>query len=281
MNNLNTARRPCDGHRHGLTSGWRPRISPIGATRIILISLACATGAGPSAFAQAPLWFTPRTPDVVSASDSVPTVMPAKSRTYRTSLPVATLQVSPSDPVVEVANAPDLGLTVVNRLTDKDQARYEKSAHSSTPLLNTESMIGPLQGAERMFSRLDITDGLRGAPLARPGPRADAEDYLWSPASTTWVSPVLQHYPLYFEQPNLERYGIGSARIVQPLLSSVHFFGSIPLVPYKTLTHHPRERVYTLGQGRPGNCVPVQRGVILGTSSVGEMARFRHLGSGY
>ena len=41
------------------------------------------------------------------------------------------------------------------------------------------------------------------------------------------------------------------------------------------------DRVYTLGQGRPGNCVPVQRGVILGQSTVGEVSMFWEECSGY
>lgn len=241
-----------------------------------LISLACATSAGPTARAQAPLWFTPKSPEVVTTAQAAPTASPlaspAQSPAVREHQPLASVQSSPSDIVIEEAARPVLGVAVVDRISDKDQ----------TPLLNTASMIGPLQNAEALFSRLDITDGLLGvAAPARSGPRADDEDFLWSPASYTWVSPDFYHFPLYFEQPNLERYGIGRARVVQPLLSSVHFFGSIPLVPYKTLTHHPRERVHTLGQGRPGNCVPLQRGVILGTSSLGEVSRFWHQGSGY
>lgn len=187
------------------------------------------------------------------------------------------MQPSPSDLVLEVADAPDLDRAIVNRISDDPQTSPAQSL-----LLSTESMIGPLQSAERLFSRLDISHDLRDvATPARPGPRGDVLDNLWLPAPYTWVSPVFHHQPLYFEQPNLERYGIGRTRIFQPLLSSVHFFGSIPLVPYKTLTHHPRERIYTLGQGRPGNCVHLQRGAILGTSSVGELSRFWHPGSGY
>lgn len=250
-----------------------------------LISLACATSAGSTALAQAPLWFTPK-PQVVVATNATPAATPLRLQAPlpadRVHQPSASVQASPSDIIVEEAATPTLGLAVVERISDNDRPLADRRAETQAPLLNTESMIGPLQSAESLFSRLNVSDGLQGvASPARSGPRADAADYLWSPASYTWISPVFHHNPLYFEQPNLERYGIGRARVVQPLLSSVHFFGSIPLVPYKTLTHHPRERVYTLGQARPGNCVPLQRGVILGTSSVGEVSRFWHQGSGY
>jgi hypothetical protein len=143
-------------------------------------------------------------------------------------------------------------------------------------------MIGPLQGAERLFGRLNIREDLRDvADRIESGPRGDTGNFEWMPAAYTWISPAFYHYPLYFEQPNLERYGLGPRPVLKPLASSIHFFGSIPLVPYKTLTHHPRERVYTLGNMRPGNCVPVQRGVILGPSKVGEVTMFWEECSGY
>lgn len=151
-----------------------------------------------------------------------------------------------------------------------------------TGLLDVASMTGPSRDATHIFGDLQVQDNLRTtASLIATGPRSDASDFQWMPAAYTWISPAFYHKPLYFEQPNLERYGIGRSRVVQPIISSVHFFGSIPLVPYKTLTHHPREKTYTLGNGRPGNCVPVQRGVLLGQSTIGEVLMFWEECSGY
>ena len=290
MNIQNTAWLRGGQISHRLTLGWRRRITFAVSWRLILIGATWVSSVGPTAQAQAPLWFTPKPAEVVSAADAVPIAQQANSpaaNAYQSVTPpqVAPVQTSPSDILIEEVDAPDLSLAVVNRISDKEetfQASTQQVPQGQTPLLNTESMVGPLQSAERLFGRLDLTNGLHDdATLAQPGPRTDDNDYLWSRASYTWVSPVFHHNPLYFEQPNLERYGIGRARVVQPLLSSVHFFGSIPLIPYKTLTHHPRERVYTLGQGRPGDCAPLQRGVVLGTSTVGEVTRFWHHGSGY
>ncbi|MCA9156960.1 MAG: hypothetical protein KDA72_01455 [Planctomycetales bacterium] len=210
-----------------------------------------------------------------------------------------------SDPDIDALEAPRSEPPAISRFTDKTNdvadttnqpAERNHVSNGSgipirpikelmpdeTPLLNTDSMIGPLKGAEQLFNRLDLVEDLRtfGAPAAA-GPREDAGQFGWMPTPYTWISPAFYHYPLYFEQPNLERYGVGRARAVQPLFSSAHFFWSIPLMPYKTLTHHPRERVYTLGQGRPGNCLPVQGGVILGPSTVGEVSMFWEQGSGY
>ncbi len=162
------------------------------------------------------------------------------------------------------------------------EAAAKQATKPETPLLTTESMIGPLRGAEQLFGRLELEQDLRHvASRIESGPRGDADNYTWMPAAYTWISPTFYHHPLYFEQPNLERYGLGTKPALQPFASSAHFFWSIPLIPYKTLTHHPREKVYTLGNQRPGNCVPVQRGVILGQSTVGEVTLFWEECSGY
>ncbi|MEO8269606.1 MAG: hypothetical protein ABI557_07800 [Aureliella sp.] len=178
--------------------------------------------------------------------------------------------------IADKANKPAESNQADNRKDKPSTKPVMESMSDQTPLLNADSMIGPMESATQMFSRLDLAEDLPiyGAPAAPP-PRETASQFLWSSTAFTWVSPAFYHYPLYFEQPNLERYGIGRARLVQPLLSSTHFFWSIPLVPYKSLTNHPRERVYTLGEGRPGNRVPVQRGVILGPSKLNEALMFR------
>ncbi|MEM7474049.1 MAG: hypothetical protein AAF483_03595 [Planctomycetota bacterium] len=150
------------------------------------------------------------------------------------------------------------------------------------PLLNVEQMLGPVQDPVNLLSRVEVADDFRS--VATPTEARTRSNNLtadWINQNYTWISPVFAHKPLYFEQPNLERYGIGRSRLLQPAISATHFFWTIPLVPYKTLTHHPREKVYTLGRGRPGNCVPVRRGVFLGESKIGEGFRFWQDGSGY
>jgi hypothetical protein len=228
------------------------------------------------------------TPAIVALTDLV------QSPSDRTTLtPITELSPEPTTVATQTTSPIDSqqpSKAINNRFTDTPAENPQANAVlsetssrvSSNDLLSTEAMIGPMKGADQLFSRLQLQDDLRGyAQLAESGARVDAGQFVWMPTPYTWISPAFYHHPLYFEQPNLERYGIGRARAIQPLLSSIHFFGSIPLVPYKTWTHHPRERVYTLGQGRPGNCVPVQRGVILGQSTVGEVTMFWEECSGY
>lgn len=75
-----------------------------------------------------------------------------------------------------------------------------------------------------------------------------------------WAAPKFHHQPLYFEQPMLERYGhYVHGNCVQSVISAAHFFGSIPLLPYKIGANHPLSCDYTLGHWRPGNCNPRTR----------------------
>ena len=69
----------------------------------------------------------------------------------------------------------------------------------------------------------------------------------------TWRTPNMVHKPLYFEEANLERYGFNSPRL-QPFVSSIHFFSSVALLPYKTGVARPSECEYSMGHFRPGDC---------------------------
>lgn len=76
-------------------------------------------------------------------------------------------------------------------------------------------------------------------------------------ASTVqWKASGASHKPLYFEEIQLERYGHEAGPVLQPLVSTVHFFGNIAVLPYKMGIHPPHECQYSLGYFRPGNCAP-------------------------
>jgi len=77
-------------------------------------------------------------------------------------------------------------------------------------------------------------------------------------ASTTftWKAAGYCHKPLYFEDWNLERYGHSRGVLADPWISAAHFFGSLPVLPYKMGVQAPWECVYPLGYYRPGSCAP-------------------------
>ncbi len=148
------------------------------------------------------------------------------------------------------------------------------------------AMTGPLNDVGLLFSKLHINEDFRQQPFVPAGAVRTSTDPFsagseWMQHNYAWVTPTFYHHPLYFEQTNLERYGIGTKRWLQPVHSAAHFFGSIGLMPYKLTTQHPHEHVYTLGHGRPGDCVRFQRKTLLGQSYPMEALRYFDDYSGY
>lgn len=78
----------------------------------------------------------------------------------------------------------------------------------------------------------------------------------WVESKITWKASNLMHNTLYFEDVNLERYGQTPGPILEPLVSSAHFFANIAVLPYKMGVHKPSECQYALGYYRPGDCAP-------------------------
>ena len=78
----------------------------------------------------------------------------------------------------------------------------------------------------------------------------------WRPVTFAWTATGTCHYPLYFEDEQLERYGHSWGNVRQTAVSAVKFFATVPLVPYYMGVYPPNESIYDLGQYRPGSCAP-------------------------
>jgi hypothetical protein len=77
------------------------------------------------------------------------------------------------------------------------------------------------------------------------------------PASTyTWQASNVFYQPLYYEDPDLERYGHAWPFFIQPVVSSVRFTIQSIGLPYQAVIDPPCCRVYPLGFYRPGECAP-------------------------
>jgi hypothetical protein len=98
--------------------------------------------------------------------------------------------------------------------------------------------------------------------LAQQNMRGEAphvlQDRPYEPWNYYWTATAFAHRPLYFEQVNVERYG-HNAGCLQPVFSAAHFFGTIPILPYKIGQDHPNECIYALGHSRPGDCAAWER----------------------
>lgn len=79
----------------------------------------------------------------------------------------------------------------------------------------------------------------------------------WPVREFDWTAPAVGYQPLYFEDANLERYGL-SYGIFQPAVSVGRGFGQFMALPYQMTLQPPREIVYPLGYYRPGDRVIYQ-----------------------
>jgi hypothetical protein len=77
----------------------------------------------------------------------------------------------------------------------------------------------------------------------------------WAVFEFRWAATAVAYHPLYFEEVNLERYGY-SHGLLQPAVSTAHFFGNLLTLPYHVVDTPPCECVYSLGYYRPGDCAP-------------------------
>jgi len=77
-----------------------------------------------------------------------------------------------------------------------------------------------------------------------------------SPTVLQWAPTNFYHYPLYFEDPSLERYGHTYHPLIQPFASTGRFATQLVGLPYQMTLHPIASREYALGHYRPGECAP-------------------------
>ncbi len=117
------------------------------------------------------------------------------------------------------------------------------------------------QVASDTISTIDLSIRVEGNagedfPYECPVSHGSHQPRQWPQITYNWKASAICHKPLYFEQVQLERYGHSWGPFVQPVMSGAHFFGTIPILPYKMGIRTPTECVYTLGYYRPGSCAP-------------------------
>jgi len=69
-----------------------------------------------------------------------------------------------------------------------------------------------------------------------------------------WVASNINYYPLYFEDPQLERYGHMHHPLIQPFVSVSRFNWQFLGLPYQISMNPVAKCVYPLGYFRPGDC---------------------------
>lgn len=177
--------------------------------------------------------------DVVQAQYTAPTPTPAKRPTTPQELP--SLQ-----PSAGTNTAPRGSLS--GRELEQEIAPRQHEIKETCPSPKDLKRIGEI-GTNIAPSEGDLP---RDCPLGNDvfQPRH------FSPLTYTWTASALCHKPLYFEDVQLERYGHMFGPWLQPFASGVHFFLTVPILPYKMGLETPDECIYTLGYYRPGDCAP-------------------------
>lgn len=153
--------------------------------------------------------------------------------------------------------------------SDTDESKQAESNQTATTQpetkklkFNVASYTGPLSDAGQLFAASKVDSEFRNKAIVTTlFEREQGSAMLppWENRIYTWSAPHFYHQPLYFQQINLERYGVGSRPLVSPIHTAAHFYGSMALWPAKMIWNWPTESVYSLGHQRPGDCVNYQR----------------------
>lgn len=182
-----------------------------------------------------------------------------------------------SDVKLDVSPSFGEGLRSVNRDTEKERQEFalqsqvrEWSDYTGLVIatgrlidLQDDNIVLDVDGATRRVPLRDLSDvdiayvgDAWNIPLkcGNGNPQYSGRNFV--PSAVQWKAPGHSHKPAYFEQVQLERYGHEVGPVLQPLISTAHFFGNIAVLPYKMGIHPPNECQYSLGYYRPGNCAP-------------------------
>ncbi len=116
------------------------------------------------------------------------------------------------------------------------------------PLSEVQALVSPGQGELPEDAAAEVFGSSKNAWRLADEPRP------WSNTAFHWQASWLAHYPLCFEEKMLERYGYSHCPLLQPAISGAHFFGTLPILPYKKGLDPHHQLIYELGFARPGDC---------------------------
>jgi len=143
--------------------------------------------------------------------------------------------------------------------------RESSSASNGQPAqgkFKVDDMVRAPVDISNIFSKVRIEQSqmpIESARMVRYQTTQGMGDFEWTPNGYCWQSPAFCYSPLYFEQPNLERYGNTTLPLLAPAVSATYFFGQVTLLPFKSLHQPLWSKSCTLGHHRPGDCAPFQR----------------------
>ena len=146
---------------------------------------------------------------------------------------------------------------IANRNVDAKVAATEKGMMSSarSPLDRTMSDIDPYYDRDE---DQDIREFAmkKGREFDIPFDAKTFTERMFPPVTLAWEATNFYHYPLYFADPALERYGHTYHPWIQPMASIGRAGAQFVLLPYQMTINPPCKEDYPLGWYRPGECAP-------------------------
>ncbi|MFM8187878.1 MAG: hypothetical protein ACKN85_05290 [Pirellula sp.] len=171
----------------------------------------------------------------------------------------------PIPPLESLPPAPDGLIELANSEDPKSPKNLEqkniigsdsvKELRDSSSLEVLSKPLAPFDIVQKVKARDNVPQGNQDL-VSQPDPRYFKH---WPETSSQWTSPAFCFKPLYFEQTNLERYGLGYPCPTNALVSGTRFFADAAFLPFHALRQPPHSCQFTLGHRRPGDCNPILR----------------------
>jgi len=164
---------------------------------------------------------------------------------------ISVVSLQPLPTTQEKDQGKEQGDALLNRLFAFDVVRLTENPTDPSKLMKDLPM------KDLPLDRRYFESALVAEPTRLQSP--EIGPYPWSAHGYCWESPSFCFSPLYFEQPNLERYGQGVGRPFTSASSAVVFVTDITTLPIALICSPPHSKSCTLGHHRPGDCAPYQR----------------------
>lgn len=165
---------------------------------------------------------------------------------------------APSSPVFEVTPLPATSGSIRTvGASSKIDVAYQETTSDPNRLKRVTEILPYADYQPTMAINRRVDPDLE-APEEVNLSQEPVQDRHMDPLLYQWHASNLHHYPLYFEDPNLERYGHAHHPLFQPFLSTGRMSLQLVGLPYQMTIDPVCKSVYTLGWYRPGECAPKQ-----------------------
>lgn len=190
-------------------------------------------------------WIRPARPLLLDdQSQSVPKVAAVPQATESSGIP-ATSQANGDSVDAEPPKVEDMTKTSVEKESQSARTPIERKIDSINPYYDRDRDADIRKFALEKAKEFNIQFE------SRPYEARSFPD-----VTLAWQATNFYYYPLYFEDPALERYGHSYPAAIQPFASIARFGTQVVFLPYNMTITPPGKAEYPLGYYRPGEVAP-------------------------